>query len=107
MSKVILVTGGTKGIGKEILKRFMENGFDGITCSRNEQELLGLKEEMEDRYPGRKLTIKEADLSERAEVKSFAAFVKGITNPDILVNNTGIFIPGAIHSEPEANFELI
>ena len=107
MSKSILVTGGTKGIGKEILRKFMDNGFDGFTCSRNEQELLELKDEMEDRYPGRKLTIKEADLSKKEEVQSFAAFVKGINNPEILVNNTGVFIPGAIHSEPEGNFELI
>lgn len=107
MSKAILVTGGTKGIGKEILKRFMENGYDGVTCSRNERELLDLKEEMEDSYPGRTLAVKAADLSKKEEVTSFAAFVKRITSPDILVNNTGIFIPGAIHSEPEGNFELI
>ena len=107
MSKTILVTGGTKGIGKEILERFMDNGFDGITCSRNEQELLELKEEMEDRYPKQKLTVKEADLSNKDEVQSFAAFVKETSHPEILVNNTGIFIPGAIHSEPDGNFELI
>ena len=76
MSKAILVTGGTKGIGKAILKKFMDNGFDGITCSRNEQELLDLKEEMEDRYPKQKLTVRKADLSNKDEVRSFAAFVK-------------------------------
>jgi short-subunit dehydrogenase len=47
----------------------------------------------------------QADLSRKEEVKTFAAFVKKTTIPDVLVNNTGIFIPGSLHEEPEGNFE--
>ena len=105
MSKSILVTGGTKGIGKAILKKFMANGYDAFTCSRSQSDLAQLKEEMESTYPGRKLFIKEADLSKKEAVQSFAEFVRKEAIPDVLVNNSGIFIPGAIHSEPEGNFE--
>lgn len=107
MSKSILVTGGTKGIGKAILKKFVANGYDAFTCSRNQSDLVQLKEEIEGTYPNRKLFIKQADLSLKAEVQSFADFVKREGIPDVLVNNTGIFIPGSIHSEPEGNFELM
>lgn len=105
MSKSILVSGGTKGIGKAILKKFIANGYDAFTCSRNESELIQLKDEIESTYPGRKLFVKKADLSIKSEVESFADFVKLEAIPDILVNNTGTFIPGSIHSEPEGNFE--
>jgi len=105
MSKSILVTGGTKGIGKAILKKFVANGYDAFTCSRNLSDLVQLKEEVERTYPGRKLFIKVSDLSVKEEVKAFADFVKEEGIPDVLVHNTGIFIPGSIHSEPEGNFE--
>lgn len=107
MSKSILVTGGTKGIGKAILMKFAANGYDVFTCSRSEQDLMRLKKEVEGNYFGRKVYIKQADLSKKEEVKSFADFVKKETIPDVLVNNTGIFIPGSIHSEQEGNFELM
>ena len=105
MSRSILVTGGTKGIGKAILHRFMAEGYDAFTCSRNQSDLEQMKKEMESTYSGRKLFIKQADFSVREEVLAFADFVKEIRIPDVLVNNTGIFLPGAIHSEPEGNLE--
>jgi len=105
MSKSILVTGGTKGIGKAILHQFLSQGYDAFTCSRNRSELERLKEELESTYPGRRLFIQQADLSVKEEVLAFADLVKKEGVPDVLVNNTGIFIPGAIHSEPEGNFE--
>ncbi|MFC4870142.1 SDR family oxidoreductase [Negadavirga shengliensis] len=105
MSKSILVTGGTKGIGKAIVLEFASKGFDIFTCSRHENELLGLKKEVESRYSGCSVHVMRADLSLKEETKAFAAFVKAKTLPDVLVNNTGIFIPGAIHTEPEQNFE--
>ena len=105
MSKSILVTGGTKGIGKAIILEFANKGFDVFTCSRNEDELRELKEEVEKNFSAVKVYTKKADLSIKEETKAFVAFVKKIGIPDVLVNNTGIFIPGSLHSEDEANFE--
>ena len=105
MSKSILVTGGTKGIGKAIILEFANKCFDVFTCSRNEDELRELKEEVEKNFSAVKVYTKKADLSIKEETKAFVAFVKKIGIPDVLVNNTGIFIPGSLHSEDEANFE--
>lgn len=105
MSKSILVTGGTKGIGKAIIYEFAAKGFDIFTCSRHEGELSELKRQVEKKYRGCTVHIKRADLSLKNETKEFAGFVKKHTVPDVLVNNTGVFIPGAIHTEPEENFE--
>lgn len=106
MSKCILVTGGTKGIGRAIIYRFAAEGFDIFTCSRNEKDLLELKDKVEHEFANVKVHVKKADLSSKQETKAFADFVKGIAIPEVLVNNSGIFIPGAIHSEPEENFEI-
>ena len=37
--KIILVTGGSKGIGKGISKVFLDNGAKVIICARNRDEL--------------------------------------------------------------------
>ncbi|GMQ24747.1 SDR family oxidoreductase [Algoriphagus sp. oki45] len=107
MGKSILVTGGTKGIGKAIIERFAKEGFNILTCARNEQDLERLKASIESEYPGVRVFAKKADLSRADEVRSFAEAAKAFSIPDALVNNTGVFLPGAVHDEPAGNFELM
>jgi short-subunit dehydrogenase len=107
MNKFIVITGGTKGIGRALVLRFAQNGFNIITCARNKADLEVLKEEVEKLY-STKLHIRDADLSKRDDVKEFAEFVlKTTPKIDVLVNNTGVFLPGSIQDEPEGNLELM
>jgi short-subunit dehydrogenase len=107
MSKSILVTGGTKGIGRAIIERFGAEGFDVFTCSRHLGDLEELKTDFESQFPTQKIYIFPADLSKKEEVQSFSYEVKKQRIPDVIVNNTGVFYSGSIHSEPEGNFELM
>lgn len=107
MRKSILVTGGTKGIGRAIIERFAKEGFDIMTCSRNEKELASLQADLESRFSSIRVLAVQADLSKKEEVEKLATAVKAFAIPNVLVNNTGVFLPGAIHNEPEGNFELM
>ena len=107
MSKSILVTGGTKGIGRAIVERFAKEGFDIYTCARNGRDLESLKTHLVENHPGIKVLAMEADLSKKEEVILFSDAVKAVGIPDVLVNNTGVFLPGSIHNEPEGNFEFM
>lgn len=107
MRKSILVTGGTKGIGRAVINRFAKEGFDIFTCARNEADLNSLKEELSKEFKDIKVMAISADLSKKEEVISFIEAVKVDSIPDVIVNNTGIFLPGAIHDEPDGNFELM
>ncbi len=107
MRKSILVTGGTKGIGRAIIERFAKEGFDIMTCSRNEKELASLQADLESRFSSIRVLAVQADLSKKEEVEKLATAVKAFAIPNVLVNNTGFFLPGAIHNEPEGNFELM
>lgn len=106
MNKLIVVTGGTKGIGRAVLEKFAASGFDVVTCSRKTEELEKLKMNMEHDFPASSVFIKSADLSDKNEVRSFCEFVLGLNRPvDVLVNNAGYFVPGAITTEPDDTLE--
>jgi short-subunit dehydrogenase len=107
MSKIILVTGGTKGIGRAIIERFGAEGFDVFTCARHTRDLEELKADFGGKFPNQNIHIFPADLSKKDEVQSFSTFVKELGIPDVIINNTGVFYPGSIHSEPDGNFETM
>ncbi|RAU82949.1 SDR family oxidoreductase [Pontibacter arcticus] len=100
MQRYILVTGGTKGIGRAVVEQFAKEGFHIITCSRNEKELQKLKLDIEQSYTFSKVFYQAADLSDTNSLNGFIKYVKGLSvKIDILVNNSGLFIPGKIHEE--------
>ena len=106
MNPLVIVTGGTKGIGKAAIERFMEGGFNVITCSRSEPDLVSLQKEMQERFPSSKLFFKKSDLSVRQDVTGFVSFINAQEGQvTVLINNTGIFIPGQVHNETEGTLE--
>lgn len=106
MEKLIVVTGGTKGIGRAIVEKFAFNGFDIATCARNTDDLIDLRQEIEQKYKGIKLFYCPADLSQPADRKAFLLMIKELGRPvHILVNNTGAFVPGNVTEEDEGILE--
>ncbi len=108
MQKLVVVTGGTKGIGKAVIDKFAAEGFNIATCSRNEKDLKNLEQEIQQKYPEVNVFYQTADLSDKKEVLDFARFVKNKNVPiEILVNNAGIFMPGQIHTEEDGVLEMM
>ncbi len=105
MNKLMVVTGGTKGIGRAILEKFAAQGFDIVTCARRLPDLLTLKEEVERNYKV-KAFVQVADMSDKAQIKSFVDFINKLGRPvDVLVNNAGYFVPGQVTEEPDGTLE--
>lgn len=107
MNNVVIITGGTKGIGKAMVVKFAQNGFDVMTCSRNAEELKKLKEEVERSF-GVEVLIRQSDLSLKDEVNDFVKYVVSKkSHIEVLINNTGVFIPGEISNEPNGQLETM
>lgn len=106
MKKLIVITGGTKGIGRSLVFLFARNGFDIVTCSRNRDELGQLAEEIRKLGKETEFFSFKADLGKRQDIAELVKFIGQLHRPvDVLVNNTGIFFPGKISSEPEGRLE--
>lgn len=108
MRKLIVVTGGTKGIGRAIVERFAAAGFDVAVCARNADELEKLKQALRVKYPAVEVHSMSADVSDKKQVLAFTQFVQQLNQPvEILINNAGYFVPGSIATEKEGSLEAM
>jgi short-subunit dehydrogenase len=99
MAKLLVVTGGSKGIGRAIIEKFASEGFDVCTCSRTKADFGHLKVKVHHFI---------ADMSDKTQVKAFTDFVSSLKMPvDVLVNNAGSFLPGQVIDEPEGTLEAM
>ncbi|AHJ98339.1 SDR family oxidoreductase [Hymenobacter swuensis] len=100
MQKNIVVTGGTKGIGRALVMRFLRAGYPVATCARSAADLQALQAAATEQVAGAILHTFVADLSKRAETVLFTEFVRGLGPVEVLINNAGSFIPGRLQDEP-------
>ncbi|MGK7942923.1 MAG: SDR family NAD(P)-dependent oxidoreductase [Microcystaceae cyanobacterium] len=108
VKQAIVVTGGSKGIGKAIVHKFVSEGFVAFVNSRNPEHLAELEAELSSKFPNVEIYSLAADLSQKSEVERFAQFIKDKEiSVEVLVNNVGLFLPGQAMDEPEGNLELM
>ena len=88
--KRVLVTGGTRGIGRAAVLAFAERGARVVTCHRAERaEVLRLVEELA-QYGGEHQVV-QADVTDAAAVTNLLAVCqRHLGGLDVLVNNVGV-----------------
>ena len=88
--KTVLVTGGSRGIGKCIAENLAKEGYNVVlNYNKSVKEAKKIKEELENQ--GIKIEIFKADVSKREDVKKLVNFtIEKYNNIDILINNAGI-----------------
>lgn len=90
MNKVALITGGTRGIGKEIAYTLAEENYDIIINYRTEnEELMKLKKEIEQKRV--RCLLLKGDVSNFEDCKKLVEeAINRMNHIDVLVNNAGI-----------------
>ena len=85
-NKKALITGGTKGIGKAIVKEFIDLGAEVVIAARNESEFEILNSEIN----SNKISFIKADVSISKDIEHVISEVENKwASLDILVNNVG------------------
>ncbi|XP_003965061.2 L-fucose dehydrogenase [Takifugu rubripes] len=89
LSKVAIVTGGSKGIGRGIVKAFVENGAKVVFCARGGEAGKDLEAELNGAGPG-SCTFVSCDVSKEEDIKRLITItVETHGRIDCLVNNAG------------------
>ncbi len=88
--KVVLITGGSKGIGEGCVRTFAAAGSRVVFCSRNEQAGLRLAEELNGAGGPIRASFARCDVSKPEEIQSLIeATVERVGGLDCLINNAG------------------
>lgn len=81
----VLITGGTSGLGYELVKFFLREGYDVFATGRNQSRLID---------SGERLHFVKVDFSDLADVKkSIQCLLDNGTRFDIVINNAGVLSP--------------
>lgn len=101
----VVITGGSRGLGKAMAEKFAAAGNTLFLCARDEQTLLETQAYLQNKYPSATIHCKKTDLSQRTQLIQFADWCLSFGPPTILINNAGTFLPGNVSDEPPGTME--
>lgn len=85
--KVVVITGGSDGIGKALVELYINKGAKVATCARNYEKLY----QLQSAHTGKPLFIHATDVSKEIDCRGFIdAVIKEFGTIDILINNAGV-----------------
>lgn len=101
MNKVIVITGGSEGLGKEIAKSLVSNSDKVIILARNEEKLKQTSSEIKCEY-------EVCDVSNSKSVETaISNIITKYSKIDVLVNNAGLLIEGSIEENEYSEIENV
>jgi NAD(P)-dependent dehydrogenase (short-subunit alcohol dehydrogenase family) len=103
--KVVLVTGGSRGLGLLLAKEFAGEGARVAICARDGEELDRARRQLQ-RESGLEVQTFVCDVTDKAQVEKTIEDVQQQLGPiDVLVNNAGIMELGPLETMTLQDFE--
>lgn len=102
--KVVLVTGGSRGLGLELSRELAAAGARLAICARDPGELRRARQELE--ASGARVLALECDVTDRGAVDTTIATVEAhFGSVEVLINNAGVIEVGPLETMTLADFE--
>ena len=106
--KVAIVTGGTRGIGFAIVKKFLDNGAKVVLFGTKEESVQNALTKLKKENPRYEVMGMYPDITNMKEVeKAFAEVKNRYGKIDIVVNNAGISARDSLYNYTEEAFDKI
>ena len=103
-NKVVVITGGSRGLGLVLARQFAAEGAKLAICARDAEELEVAQSEL--LALGVPVLAQVCDMQNRAQIQHFIETVNNdYGRVDVLVNNAGIIQVGPLNSLTHADFE--
>lgn len=91
--KVVLITGGSRGLGLVLARQLAKQGANVVICARVQEELDKAVEQIQ--HLGGKITAFQCDVADRAAVEKMIDEISAKHGKiDVLINNAGIIQVG-------------
>jgi glucose 1-dehydrogenase len=104
--KVVVVTGGARGIGRACAERFLEEGCRVIIGDVDAAALKQAAKDLQSRFAD--IRVESCDVSRRSDVDALvAAAVTHFGRIDVMVNNAGIAITKDFMAVTEEDFDSV
>ena len=105
--QVAIITGGSRGIGRAIALLFAREGADIAFCHlRDAEGAADVAQQV--RALGRRAFAADADVADLPALRAFIAAAEAALGPcDVLVNNAGLNLRGAIETITEEMFDRV
>lgn len=102
--KVVVITGGSRGLGLVLARALVERGARIALCARDTDELDRARQDLE--QLGGDVYTQACDVTDRDAVLGFVATVEDDFGPiDVLINNAGIIQVGPLATMTTDDFE--
>ena len=102
--KIVLITGGSRGLGLVMAREFAARGAKIAICARDLEELARAKTDLEER--GADVFTASCDVMNKAEIGQMVNAVRmHFGQIDVLINNAGIIQVTPLENATEADFD--
>lgn len=103
-NKVVLITGGSRGLGLVLARRLADEGANVVICARETEELAVARQELQENYEPEMLAI-VCDVTDPNCVKQMVEKVQQhFGQIDVLINNAGVIQVGPLSVQTRQDF---
>lgn len=102
--RVVLITGGSRGLGLVLARCLADEGAYLAICARDEEELSRAQDDLRQR--GARVLTVPCDITDRAEVEEMVRSVTShLGRVDVLINNAGVIQVGPLETMTLDDYE--